>query len=206
MLIAIEGIDGAGTTTQAARLVDALVADGRDAHLTREPSDGPVGTLLREILAGAHRPVDQTTLSLLFAADRADHIQREVTPAIERGAIVVSDRWYHSSLAYQGTEEERAWIWELNRSARRPDLTVFLRVDPDIAARRREARGGTEEIFDHIATQRRVAAGYEAAIAMLGADERIEAVDGHRPVGEIAADIARMVRETCQVAAGESPS
>jgi dTMP kinase len=206
MLIVIEGIDGAGTTTQASRLVDSLVAEGREAHLTREPSDGPVGTLLRSILGGAHKPVDQTTLSLLFAADRADHIQREVTPAIERGAIVVSDRWYHSSLAYQGTEEERDWIWELNRAARRPDLTIFLRVDPEVAARRREDRGGAEEIFDHIATQRRVAAGYEAAIAMLGGSERIEAVDGHRTLDEIAADIAGLVRETCQAAAAEPTS
>ena len=75
-LIAIEGIDGAGTTTQARLLHQALDAVGIPAHLTREPSDGPIGLLLRQILAGAHTPTDSTTLSLLFAADRADHLGR----------------------------------------------------------------------------------------------------------------------------------
>ena len=206
MLIVIEGIDGAGTTTQASRLADSLAAAGDDVHLTREPSDGPVGRLLRELLSGAHATVDQTTLSLLFAADRADHIGREVAPAIARGAIVVSDRWYHSSLAYQGTGEERAWIWQLNRSARRPDLTIFLRVDPEVAARRRELRGGAEEMFDHIATQRRVAAGYEAAIAMLAASERIVSLDGHLSADDLASQIARLARETCQVGESEPTS
>src|SRR5215510_4380033 len=113
-LIVLEGIDGAGTTTQAGKLVEALRREGRDAHLTREPSDGPIGRLLREILSGKHAPVDATTMALLFAADRADHLQREVEPALKRGAVVVSDRWYHSSLAYQGSEEDREWILTVN--------------------------------------------------------------------------------------------
>src|SRR5262245_50796325 len=136
MLIVLEGIDGAGTTTQAARVAETLRAAGRDVHLTREPSDGPVGKLLREMLAGGHAPagqrIDPTTMALLFAADRADHLQREVLPALARGAIVVSDRWYHSSLAYQGEGEERAWIRTLNARARRPDLTVILDVPAEV--------------------------------------------------------------------------
>src|SRR5262245_41228317 len=132
VLIVLEGLDGAGTTTQARRLVDTLIARGRIAHLTREPSDGPVGRVLRALLAGEHailgQRIDQATFGLLFAADRMDHLQREVTPALEAGEIVVSDRWYHSSLAYQGTGADRAWIRILNQRARVPDLTIFLRV------------------------------------------------------------------------------
>src|SRR5262249_58217852 len=94
MLVVLEGLDGAGTTTQTSRLIEHLRARGRDAHATREPSDGPIGRLLRAFLAGAHGPVDATTMALLFAADRADHLAREVEPALARGAIVVSDRWY----------------------------------------------------------------------------------------------------------------
>lgn len=197
LLIAIEGIDGAGTTTQARRLVEHLDADGLNAHATREPSDGPVGKLLREILAGRHAPVDATTLSLLFAADRADHLQREVEPAIEAGTVVVSDRWYHSSLAYQGTEEERQWIAELNRRARAPDLTVFLEVRPEVAAQRRASDGREEEIFDQLATQRRVADGYRAVIDTLRPDERIEVIDGEQPADEVASRITALARETC---------
>jgi dTMP kinase len=206
-LIAIEGIDGAGTTTQARRLVAALTERGIAAHLTREPSDGPVGRLLREILAGGHRPppgpdgdtdVGQTTLSLLFAADRADHLQREVEPALAAGTVVVSDRWYHSSLAYQGTGEERAWILELNRRARVPDLTLFLEVDPAIAAGRRAADNRSEEIFDRLPMQQRVAAGYRATIELLrsggrGTPEPIETLDGHAPLDEVSGAILRRV-------------
>ena len=206
MLIVIEGIDGAGTTTQARLLCDRLRNAGTACHLTREPSDGPVGKLLREILAGAHAPTDATTLSLLFAADRADHIQREVDPAIARGEIVVSDRWYHSSLAYQGTGEERTWIRELNARARTPDLTIYLDVDPELAATRRADAGRPDELFDAIETQRRVAAGYRATIDLLRQSERIEVVDGAAPVEPVANRIAGLVEETCASAANPAAS
>ena len=205
LLVVLEGIDGAGTTTQMKRLAQVLVADGIPVHTTREPSDGPVGKLLREILAGAHAPVDQTTLSLLFAADRADHVQREVTPALAAGKVVISDRWYHSSLAYQGTGEERLWIAELNRRARRPDITLFIEVSPEVAADRRAAANRSQEIFDALATQRRVAAGYRAVIDMLQAVERIEIVDGDRPIEQVTADLVTTVRALCRVAGLGAP-
>lgn len=203
LLIVLEGIDGAGTTTQTSRLSAALEASGFAVHATREPSDGPVGRLLREILTGAHAPVDQTTLSLLYAADRADHQQREVEPALARGAVVISDRWYHSSMAYQGTGEELGWIVELNRRARKPDLTVFLEIAPEEAARRRAADQRIEEIFDALATQQRVAAGYRAVIAMLRETERIEVIDGARPVAQVSADIAALTLQALQQAGAQ---
>jgi len=168
------------------------------AHATREPSDGPVGRLLREILAGKHAPTDATTMALLFAADRADHIQREVAPALAEGKVVVSDRWYHSSLAYQGTDEERSWIAELNRRARRPDLTIFVQVDPTIAAQRRAEAHRTEELFDAAEVQRKVAAGYRAVMAELERRERIVAIDGELPVDEVAAECLRLVLEVLE--------
>lgn len=185
-LIAIEGIDGAGTTTQARRLAHELDGRGVAVHLTREPSDGPVGRLLREILAGQHAPTDATTLSLLFAADRADHIQREVEPALAAGRVVLSDRWYHSSLAYQGAGEERAWIAELNRRARAPDLTIFLRVAPEVAAERRAASQRPDELFDALALQRQIARGYGEVMEELSRSERIEIIDGEQPVERVA--------------------
>ncbi len=198
ILIVLEGLDGAGTTTQCKRLGDALSADGHDVHTTCEPSGGPVGRLLREILAGQHAPTDATTLSLLFAADRADHIQREVEPALARGAVVISDRWYHSSLAYQGTGEQRAWIRTLNQRARRPDLTLYLDVSPEAAAKRRADDERPEELFDLLTTQRRVAEGYRAAFDMLRDEERIEIIAGEASVSDVAAEVVRLARETCQ--------
>jgi dTMP kinase len=200
LLIVLEGIDGAGTTTQTRRLADALSARGSPVHATREPSDGPVGKLLRAVLTGAHGAMDQTTLSLLFAADRADHLQREVEPALARGQVVISDRWYHSSLAYQGTGEERLWIAELNRRARRPDLTIFLEVSPEEAARRRLGDNRAEEIFDHLSTQRRVAEGYRSVIEMLRETERIEVLDGERSLAEVSASIVALATDTLALA------
>ena len=193
-LIVIEGLDGAGTTTQARRLVDHLNAHGTPAHLTREPSDGPVGRLIREMLTGGHAiagtSLSQGTFGLLFAADRLDHLQREVEPALAAGSIVVSDRWYHSSLAYQGTGADRDWIAMLNARARRPDLTMFLKVRPEVAAKRRADAKRREELFEDLRMQQEVDAGYAATISELRtAGERIETIDGELTEDQVFAAI-----------------
>lgn len=198
-LIVLEGLDGAGTTTQGHRLVEQLAREGRTAHLTREPSDGPVGKLIREMLGGGHaiagQKLSQGTFGLLFAADRMDHLQREVEPALARGETVVSDRWYHSSLAYQGTGADRDWIASLNARARRPELTIFLQVRPEIAAKRRADAKRREELFEDLEMQREVDAGYRATIAELrAAGEHIEVLDGEQSEDAVALAIAAAVR------------
>jgi dTMP kinase len=197
-LIVLEGLDGAGTTTQARRLVRHLVDRGLAAHLTREPSDGPIGRLIREMLTGNHaipeQPIGQSTFGLLFAADRLDHLQREVEPQLAAGITVISDRWYHSSLAYQGTGADRDWIAMINARARRPDLTIFLQVSPDVAARRRVAAGRVQELFEDLRMQHEVDAGYRATIAELTAlGERIEILDGELPPDAVFQQICALV-------------
>jgi dTMP kinase len=197
-LIVIEGLDGAGTTTQVRRLVEHLTAQGKPAHGTREPSDGPVGRLIREMLTGGHaiagEKLSQGTFGLLFAADRLDHMQREVEPKLAAGATVISDRWYHSSLAYQGTGADRDWIAMLNARARRPDLTIFLAVRPEVAAQRRAAARRKEELFEDLRMQQEVDAGYRATIAeLLAAGERIETIDGEQTEDQVFAAILRLV-------------
>lgn len=197
-LIVIEGLDGAGTTTQVKRLVEHVRAKGGKAHATREPSDGPVGRLIREMLTGGHaipgQALSQSTFGLLFAADRLDHLQREVEPKLAAGELVVSDRWYHSSLAYQGTGAERDWIAMLNGRARRPDLTIFLEVRPEVAAHRRAAAGRVQELFEDLRMQEEVAAGYKATIAELSSQgERIETIDGEASPDAVFAAILALV-------------
>lgn len=200
-LIVLEGLDGAGTTTQSRRLAEHLRAAGRAVHATREPSDGPIGRLIRELLTGHHairdQAISQSTFGLLFAADRLDHLQREVEPQLAAGAIVISDRWYHSSLAYQGTGADRDWIATLNARARRPDLTIFLQVRPEIAAQRRVAAGRVQELFEDMRMQQEVEAGYHATIAELTAlGERIESIDGELPADAVFQAILRLVEGT----------
>jgi dTMP kinase len=197
-LIVLEGLDGAGTTTQAKRLVEHLKAKGGKAHLTREPSDGPIGQLIRQMLTGHHviegQSIAQSTFGLLFAADRLDHAQREVDVQLAQGATVVSDRWYHSSLAYQGTGADRDWISMLNARARKPDLTIFLQVRPEIAAKRRADAGRVQELFEDMRMQEEVAAGYKATISELMAQgERIETVDGEASPDDVFGRIVALV-------------
>jgi dTMP kinase len=151
--IVLEGIDGAGTTTQTERLVAHLRGAGRAAAATREPTGGPVGRVLREILLGQHRcpmarPVGGSTMALLFAADRLDHLQREVEPLLAGGTDVVSDRYLLSSLAYQAVEADRAWVASLARGVRRPDLTILVDLPIEVAAERRRRAGRPVERYD----------------------------------------------------------
>jgi len=194
----IEGLDGAGTTTQVRRLVEHLNARGQRAHATREPSDGPIGRLIREMLTGGHaiagQAISQSTFGLLFAADRLDHLQREITPHLEAGTWVVSDRYYHSSLAYQGTGADRDWITMLNARAKKPDITVFLSVRPEVAAERRMAAGRTQELFEDLHMQREVDAGYRATLDELSAQgERIVMVDGEQSEDDVFVEVVRAV-------------
>ena len=194
--VVLEGLDGAGTTTQAHLLGKALRAAGRQVHVTAEPSRGPVGALIRQVLgrrvrgpAGAD--FDPAALALLFAADRLAHLAAEVAPNVRRGVDVVSDRFTLSSLAYQGlTTSDVRWVEAVNARAAAPDLVVFLRVRAAVAFRRRRQASAEREIFEEAVFQRRVAQSYRRAIARLRrAGQRIAEVDGEAPVAEVAAAV-----------------
>ena len=188
--IVLEGLDGAGTTSQAERISAALRREGRTVRVTREPSDGPVGVLLRQALTGrvglpTQQPLTPETLALLFAADRMDHLAAIVAPALERGEIVLCDRYVLSSLAYQGASSPIGWVAELNGRARAADLTLFLEVKSATAARRRAARGGDAELFDDEAKQRRIARGYRDAIRRYGRREKVVVIDGELGIEQV---------------------
>ena len=194
--IVLEGLDGAGTTTQARRLAAALRAAGRAVHVTAEPSGGPAGQLARLVLTkrlvGAHgQPggFDPAARALLFAADRLDHLSVEVLPKLAAGDDVISDRYTLSSLAYQSlTTGDLAWVEALNARARAPDVTLFLRVSPDVALARRQADNGGGELFEVPAFQREVARAYDRCVERLKErGERVIVVDGERPVEEVTA-------------------
>jgi len=177
--IILEGIDGSGTTTQTRRLETALAARGVPVHTTQEPTHGPIGSLIRQVLRGrlvtgreaGGRELSWKIMTLLFAADRIDHLESEIEPALENGTTVVSDRYVYSSLAYQEATSGEAgsgeWIAQANRHAARGDLVLFLDTSPRTAAARMAARRGGVEIYEDLATQERVAARYRKVLGEL---------------------------------------
>ena len=199
--IVLEGIDGAGTTTQTARLVDRLRLDakpgGASVHVraTREPSDGPIGALVRQVLTGrivvpGGRAPGWATMALLFAADRMDHVESEIEPFISEGGIVVSDRYDASSLAYQSVSSGRGgdqaveWIRDLNKHALRPDLTIVVDLPSDLAATRRETRGEAAQLYEQNEVQRALAEFYRD-LARHMPNDPITIIDGNGSIEEV---------------------
>ncbi len=206
LFIALEGVDGAGTTTHTQLLAAGLRDRGLPVRATREPSDGPIGMMLRQILTGrivvtgmhGGRPPSWTTMALLFAADRVDHIEAEVQPNLMDGVTVLTDRYDYSSVAYQsitggGDEESVNWVKQLNRHARRPDLTLILDIPPDVAAKRRIERAGGRELYDDDELQEALAEFYTKIDAHFPNDKIVH-IDADRPVVDVAADVMHHVR------------
>lgn len=194
--IVLEGIDGSGTTTQLNCLAERLRADGRTVVTTSEPTSGPVGRLLRQILEGkieggseGARGFDWTTLALLFAADRTSHAQSVIQPSLQLGYTVVCDRYDLSSRIYQSVtapdpEVAVPWVCAINDQAPRPDLTLVLDVTPEMGEQRRDQRGAKAELFEQVQLQRKLAQAYQEAHKYVPND-RLKHVPGNLPISEV---------------------
>ncbi|SQD96930.1 Thymidylate kinase [Parafrankia sp. Ea1.12] len=169
LFISIDGPSGAGKSTLVSHLAQLLVADGKDVHLTLEPSTGPIGELARDLT----ETVTGHALACLYAADRYHHLETEIRPQLAAGKTVISDRYTPSGLVMQRFDGiAPAFLWALNAEADRPDLCVILEADPDIVARRLADRGAhnrfqlapgsshAEAHFYRQATDRLVQAGF----------------------------------------------
>ena len=192
--IVLEGIDGSGTTTQAQRLAHRLQEKGREVVFTWEPSTGPIGILLRQQLSTSP-PMDKHALALLFAADRVDHVQRTILPALEAGKTVISDRYILSSLAYQGLECGSPWVREINGMGKYyypADLTFFLTIDPKVAQERIRVRKGVVERYDDLEIQERIAHAYERALEEHHG-EGVVRLDATRSIEDLTEEMVRWV-------------
>lgn len=205
IFVVVEGIDGSGSTTHTKLLGKALRQRGLKVVETCEPTPGPIGALIRQVLQGRLFVPDATgprafawsTMALLFAADRMDHLDSTIVPALREGAVVLSDRYDLSSLAYQsvtapGGERVVPWIRELNAAALRPDLTIVIDVPVEVAEERRRARGGVDEMFETRDLQTRLCAVYSDAERLVPGD-RLTHVMGVSTVTDVAANILNAV-------------
>ena len=192
MFISLEGVDGSGKSTQAGLLAEAL---GPETLLIREPGGTAAAERIRELLADPALEIDSFAELLLFSAARADLVSRVIRPALEQGQVVVADRFADSSVAYQGgarglgtshvlslTDMVIDGLW--------PDLTILLKVDPEVGLRRADGEDRFEA--EGVELQRAVAEAYEE-IATIASD-RVVAVEASGTVEEVHERILKVVR------------
>jgi len=161
LFIAFEGLDGAGSTTQA-YLLEQYLKQKNKVLLTKEPTQNIIGGIIRAVLKGDLKLSSQT-LQLLFAADRANHLEKEILPALKKGFIVISDRYLFSSVAYGASAGlDREWLLKINEKFRMPDITIFLDVKPETCIKRISESRFNFELFEQEEKLRKVREEYLA--------------------------------------------
>ncbi|MEM3622168.1 MAG: dTMP kinase [Candidatus Bathyarchaeia archaeon] len=185
--ICVEGLDGCGKTTQTKLLVRKLRKVGYAAVYTAEPSSGKIGRFIRKYCLHGEKRVSAIVEALLFAADRFEHVKDKIIPALNEGKVVVSDRYVYSSLAYQGAAGlDLKWIKEINQHAIRPDLAIFIDVEPDIAIKRLKSK---KSVMEDLETQKKVRSVY---LDFVKSGELVK-IDGNSSKAEVAKDILTFV-------------
>jgi len=185
--IVFEGVDGSGKSTQIDLLSMKFRDQGIDHVLEREPSDGSIGRFIRHYAEAGDRYLSPESEALLFTADRFEHSKR-ISQVLDQGTTVICDRYYHSTLAYQGAAGvDLTWLRDLQRFSLKPDIVLLLDVDPEKSLLR--VSGRTLTVFENRNYLKRVRDLY------LGFAEEGEMriVDTSRPVDEVEAEVQRLV-------------
>lgn len=195
MFIVLEGIDGSGTTSQVKRVSEILRSKGRKVHTTREPSDRPIGKFIRQVLCGNVKiDIGDKTMGLLFTADRCDHIEEEIKPAIQDGYIVLCDRYYHSSLAYQSMKPgSLKYVRTINKPMLVPDLTVILDITVDVSVNRR--RGRAHQDFTETKNFLMHCRGAYWVMALGYLSGKISLIDANRDIELVTEDIIKEIEK-----------
>jgi dTMP kinase len=182
VFIVVEGLDGSGKTTQA-NLLARKLSENHEVLCTAEPSQGKIGTFIREGCLYEKKRLPIEAEALLFAADRIEHMQKEIAPALAEDKIVICDRYIYSSLAYQGsTGLSLDWIKTINARALQPDFSIFIDVSPKRVLERLQRR---KSVMETLETQQKVR---EIYMKFVEKGELI-LIDGYRPKNVVAYDL-----------------
>jgi len=190
IFIVFEGIDGSGKSTQIQNISKRLKAQDLKLYTTFEPTDGPVGSLIRQMLTGEIK-TDQRTIASLFAADRTDHLTNQkngIKQKIDQGEMVLCDRYYFSSYAYHAQYIDLDWVIHinsLNAEILKPDLTIFIDVDPDICIERIKQSRSQFEMYEKIDVMKKVRANYFKAFDILKDKEQIVVINGNTSLDKV---------------------
>jgi len=200
LFIAFEGIDGSGKSTQVKMLSDNLKKDGHKVYATFEPTDSPIGSVIRNIFK--HRiEADHRTIAALFVADRLDHLLNKtngILKKMEEGYTVITDRYYFSSYAYHGTHMPLDWVIEANSLSAellRPDLNIYIDIAPETGMKRLNNGRSSIELYETNENLINVKDKYFEAMELLKFKENIFITDGNRSPELVAADIWKEVSQ-----------
>ena len=189
--IAFEGIDGAGLTTQAELLEKYLRSKKHDVILTKEPTNNLIGGLIRAALR-KEWITSNRSLQLLFSADRAHHVEKEIIPALESGKIVITDRYFLSTIAYGMIELEKEWLKALNSKFLIPDIIFIIDIPVEVSLERIKISRFGFELFEERAKLEKVRKNF---IELSKEYENCFLIDGNRKIEEVHMDIVRLVEE-----------
>lgn len=184
-LIVLEGIDGAGTTTQARLLVSRIGSAGRTVWATSEPTGSPFGLLARDFLAG-RLPATPESAAYLFATDRWEHVfgAGGIVEHHDKGEVIVCDRYYYSSLVYQSIQADPDLVVSLNSAFPEPALVLFVDLPIEVGEKRLADRA-TRDIYENLDFQRQVRERYVAEMERAAATTAVQIVSGSDPEAEV---------------------
>src|SRR3989344_5370019 len=196
LFIAFEGIDGCGKSTAARAIAERIRASGRAVLLTKEPTDGPVGRDIRAILTGKTPMAEPFALQRLFVLDRKDHIERTILPTLQKGTVVVTDRYWLSTVAYGMLDEPREKLITLHeeilgKDFLRPDRTFLLDLEPATALARMQQLRATLTHFEKLEKLSRIRENYRSLVR--ANVDAVTVVDANMPADAVADTIGDAV-------------
>lgn len=199
--IALEGIDGSGKSTQVKKIAEYLLDHGHKVYTTFEPTDSPIGKMIRDIFS--HRMEgDQRVIAALFAADRLDHLLKSkngILNKLKEGFTVITDRYYLSSYAYHSVHDiDLEWIIQANAMSAdllRPDANIYIDISPELSLQRLKAGRNHIEMYETLENLTKVHHQYQLVFERVKNEERIIQIDGNRPQDKVTEDILQVVAD-----------
>jgi dTMP kinase len=200
-LIVLEGLDGSGISTQTEYLRTWCQKNGIDVAVTKEPTDGPAGGIIKWVLRHDLKGIPEDSLALLFAADRLHHLAVEIAPALRAGTTVISDRYSLSSFAYQSVNvPDLDWLRAINSKAPAPDLTIFLDVAPKACLKRMSSdawRGLDKlQLYERLDMLEATYNNFQTIIPILRSEgQNIVIVDGSQDINNVHSEVISAARK-----------